>query len=294
MREFADWVWARLVAREVDGLLDYRRRAPDAARAHPTEEHLLPLYVALGAAGDDFAAERVHAGIDDYVLAMDAYAFTTDAALIAPLLTAPLNESPSRSKEPTMNKFATISAIAAIVAGLATPAFAAPETYVIDPTHTYPRFSYSHLGLSTQLSRFDKTTGTVVLDKAAQDRFGGHRHRHDVGGHGLRHVQRAHPGARTSWTRPGTRPRPSSRPRSTFEGDKPAAIDGHLTIKGVTRPVTLKVSNFVNMLHPMLKKDAIGADASDVIKRSDFNAGKYAPNVGDEVTISIALEAVKP
>lgn len=84
VREFADWVWARLVAREVDGLLDYRRRAPDAARAHPTEEHLLPLYVALGAAGDDFAAERVHAGIDDYVLAMDAYAFTTDAALIAP------------------------------------------------------------------------------------------------------------------------------------------------------------------------------------------------------------------
>ena len=43
----------------------------------------------------------------------------------------------------------------------------------------------------------------------------------------------------------------------------------------------------------MQKKDAIGADASAVIKRSDFNAGKYAPNVGDEVTISIALEALQ-
>jgi len=83
VREFADWVWARLVEGELEGLLDYRRRAPDAARAHPTEEHLLPLYVAVGAAGDDFAAERIHAGIDDYVLAMDAYAFTTRAGATA-------------------------------------------------------------------------------------------------------------------------------------------------------------------------------------------------------------------
>jgi 4,5-DOPA dioxygenase extradiol len=77
VREFADWVWERLLARDVQGLLDYRSLAPDAARAHPTEEHLLPLYVALGAAGENFDAERVHAGIDDYVLAMDAYSLTT-------------------------------------------------------------------------------------------------------------------------------------------------------------------------------------------------------------------------
>ena len=83
VREFADWVWARLAEGELEALLDYRRRAPDAARAHPTQEHLVPLYVALGAAGDDFAAERVHAGIDDYVLAMDAYAFSTRAGAAA-------------------------------------------------------------------------------------------------------------------------------------------------------------------------------------------------------------------
>jgi 4,5-DOPA dioxygenase extradiol len=83
VRAFADWVWARLVEGNLDRLLDYRRRAPDAARAHPTEEHLLPLYVAVGAAGDDFAAERIHAGIDDYVLAMDAYTFTTRAGATA-------------------------------------------------------------------------------------------------------------------------------------------------------------------------------------------------------------------
>lgn len=76
VREFADWVWDRLEARDVDALLDYRRVMPAAPRAHPTEEHLLPLYVALGAGGDGFTAERVHAGIDDFVLAMDAFAFT--------------------------------------------------------------------------------------------------------------------------------------------------------------------------------------------------------------------------
>ncbi len=47
-------------------------------------------------------------------------------------------------------------------------AWAAPETYVIDSNHTLPRFSYSHFGYSTQLSRFDKTSGTIVLDKVAK------------------------------------------------------------------------------------------------------------------------------
>ena len=61
----------------------------------------------------------------------------------------------------------------------------------------------------------------------------------------------------------------------------------------MTKPVTLKVTHFVAMQHPMMKRDAIGANASAVIKRSEFNAGKYAPNVGDEVTITVSLEAIK-
>lgn len=77
VREFADWMWARIVARDTAALVNYRRLAPDAVRAHPSEEHLLPLFVALGAGGDSGAAQRFHAGIDDYVLAMDAYAFGT-------------------------------------------------------------------------------------------------------------------------------------------------------------------------------------------------------------------------
>jgi 4,5-DOPA dioxygenase extradiol len=75
VREFADWIWQHLEAGDLSALLDYRRQAPGAVRAHPTEDHLLPLYVALGAARLGTRAQRLHAGIDDYVLAMDAFAF---------------------------------------------------------------------------------------------------------------------------------------------------------------------------------------------------------------------------
>ena len=75
VREFTDWMADHLAARDIPALLDYRRQAPGAIQAHPTDEHLLPLYVALGAAGGPATIERFHAGIDDYVIAMDAYAF---------------------------------------------------------------------------------------------------------------------------------------------------------------------------------------------------------------------------
>lgn len=76
VREFSDWIAGRLAARDIPALLDYRRQGPGAVQAHPTDEHLLPLFVALGAAGDTKQAQRIHAGIDDYVIAMDAYAFS--------------------------------------------------------------------------------------------------------------------------------------------------------------------------------------------------------------------------
>ena len=75
VREFADWMATRLAAQDIPALLDYRRQAPGAVQAQPSDEHLLPLYVALGAAGEKAQAHRFHAGIDDYVIAMDAYSF---------------------------------------------------------------------------------------------------------------------------------------------------------------------------------------------------------------------------
>ncbi|MGB8052380.1 MAG: class III extradiol ring-cleavage dioxygenase [Azonexus sp.] len=75
VREFSDWLATRLATRDIPALLDYRRQAPGAVQAHPSDEHLLPLYVALGAGGETAQARRFHAGIDDYVIAMDAYSF---------------------------------------------------------------------------------------------------------------------------------------------------------------------------------------------------------------------------
>lgn len=70
------------------------------------------------------------------------------------------------------------------------------------------------------------------------------------------------------------------------------SIEGLLTIKGVTKPVTLTVTSFTAMEHPMVKKPAIGANAYTIIKRSEFGAGKYAPYVGDDVRIDIAVETI--
>lgn len=75
VRAFPEWMGNVLAKGDVETALDYRQRAPDAVRAHPTDEHLLPLYVALGAGGASATVRRVHAGVDDYVIAMDAYAF---------------------------------------------------------------------------------------------------------------------------------------------------------------------------------------------------------------------------
>lgn len=74
--EFADWLAARLAENDIANLLDYRHASPHGRHAHPSEEHLLPLFVALGAGGANCQPERFHAGVDDLVIAMDAYAFS--------------------------------------------------------------------------------------------------------------------------------------------------------------------------------------------------------------------------
>ncbi len=71
--DFAEWIAEKIAAHDVEALLDYRVRAPHAVRNHPTDEHLLPLFVALGAGGE--RGVRLHAETQFAVLALDAYAF---------------------------------------------------------------------------------------------------------------------------------------------------------------------------------------------------------------------------
>jgi len=72
---FADWLARTLAQDDEEALLAYRERAPGAVQAHPTEEHFLPLYIALGAAGPHAAAHRSYAGLEGAALSMDAYEF---------------------------------------------------------------------------------------------------------------------------------------------------------------------------------------------------------------------------
>ena len=188
-----------------------------------------------------------------------------------------------------MKRFAAL----ALATTLSLPVFAAPETYVIDPLHTFPKFEYSHFGYSLQQSRFDKTSGSITIDRVAKtgsaditidtrsvntgsELFNGH-----LKGDGFFDVEKFP----TITFKSGS---------FKFDGDRLSAIDGNLTIKGITKPVTLAVTGFFCMPHPMSKKVACGANATTKLKRSDFNLAKYVPNVGDEITISVAIEAAKP
>jgi polyisoprenoid-binding protein YceI len=182
--------------------------------------------------------------------------------------------------------------ILAVAAFFSAAALSAPATFNTDPNHTFVRFSYNHMGFTTQEQRFNKVSGTVTLDEAAKtgavdividaksidtgsDLFNGHIQGEDY---------------------LDTTNFPTATFKSTavkFSGLRPASIDGNLTIKGITKPVTLTVTSYTHGPN-MMKKDAIGADATTTVKRSDFNMGKYVPMVGDDVKISISIEAYQP
>ena len=140
-----------------------------------------------------------------------------------------------------MKNIAKLSAALALFAAVSTSALAAPETYNVEGTHTFPTFSYNHMGLSTQISKFTKTSGTVVYDAAAKTGsvditidmtsvetgvavFNGH-----IQGDGFLDTAKF----------------PTATFKSTkvvFEGDRPTAIEGNLTIKGVTKEAKFNCS----------------------------------------------------
>jgi len=180
----------------------------------------------------------------------------------------------------------------AIAASFSAAVFAAPETYMIDGAHTMPRFEYSHMGFSEQLSRFDKAAGSVTIDRAAKT--GSVDVTIDAKSVNTGSTQFNEHIQSKDFLDTATFPTITFKSTSVkFNGDAVASVDGALTIKGVTKPVTLNVVSFKCMPHPMLKKEACGATATTVIKRSEFNAGMYAPLVSDEVTLTLPIEAIK-
>jgi polyisoprenoid-binding protein YceI len=181
-------------------------------------------------------------------------------------------------------------ALSALLAVATFPALAA-EKYEIDPTHTQVQFTYSHLGFSNITGRFDQMQGDFRFDVAdptqssvsitipvqsistGVDKLDEHLLKADF------FDAAQFPTA--TFTSTGV----------TAAGEGKLAVAGDLTIHGVTRPVVLDVT--INKIgeHPMRKRPAAGFDARATLKRSDFGVGAYVPMVGDEVTLSITVEA---
>ena len=181
--------------------------------------------------------------------------------------------------------------LAAVLAATSFAA-AAADTYDLEPNHTFPRFAISHLGFSTFHGQFNKTSGTATIDTAKKT--GSVDVTIDVSSISTG-VDKLNEHLKTPDFFDAAK-YPTITFKSTsfkFDGDKLDAVTGDLTMHGVTKPVTLEVEHFVCKDHPMMKKPACGADLEAKIKRSDWGISTYVPLVGDEVELTIEVEAIK-
>lgn len=183
----------------------------------------------------------------------------------------------------------------AVACLLLLPAFAsaAPVDYELDPMHTFPSFEADHMGISFWRGKFNRSSGTMTLDKAAG------RGTVDVVididsvdfGLAEMHEQAV---ASTFFD-------VAKFPQATYRGQlvdfvdgAPTRVAGELTLHGVTRPVELEIKRFKCVPHPVLKRELCGADASTVIQRDEFglDAGKdYGFSM--DVALRIQMEAVQ-
>ncbi|WEN16914.1 YceI family protein [Rhodanobacter sp. AS-Z3] len=174
-----------------------------------------------------------------------------------------------------------------------TAVHATTVTYNIDPDHTYPSFEADHLGgLSVWRGKFNRSSGTVTLDKLAGTGTVNvvvDMHSADFGQDQLNDVAQGKDLFESA-----------KYPQATYQGqlagfvdNKPTRVDGTLTLHGVSQPLVLKINSFKCMPHPLLKREVCGADALATFQRDAFgmDAGKsYGFNM--TVTLRIQVEAI--
>lgn len=184
--------------------------------------------------------------------------------------------------------------IAALVAGTAaTAAYAAPEAYTLDPSHSQIVFSYNHLGFSTTYGMYSGFEGEIMFDAEAPADSS---------------VTVSFPTASliTGWDERtqhfltadffGAEEAPEISFVSTgieVTGETTGVITGDLTINGVTKSIALDAEMTQMGDHPMAGKPWVGFNATTTVVRSDFDMGQYAPYVSDEVQVMISIEAMK-
>ena len=188
---------------------------------------------------------------------------------------------------------ARVAALLATLALMISTSTVHAQTYNIDPGHTYPSFEADHLGLSFWRGKFTKTSGKVVLDRgsstggsieitidASSIDFGHAKMNENARGKDMFNVEQF--------------PIVTYKSRALkFEGEKLVAVEGDMTLLGVTKPMPLKVSHFKCMMHPMLKREVCGVDASARFDRSDYGLSYGVPRFSPEVKLQIQAEAVR-
>jgi polyisoprenoid-binding protein YceI len=189
-------------------------------------------------------------------------------------------------------KFTFAIAAAVVAAG---SAIAAPVKYTIDSSHTYPSIETDHFGgLSTFRGKFNSTSGTVVLDReagsgtlevtidAASIDLGNDKLNEHIKADAAMLDTKKFPTATYSGK------------LTKFINGAPTEVDGTLTLRGVSKPVTLKIAQFGCRPHPMQKKEVCGAHATGTINRADFGAD-YGKAYGFKMDtkLDIQVEAMK-
>lgn len=164
------------------------------------------------------------------------------------------------------------------------------ETYTIDPRHSFTSFELDHLGLSMASGRFDKMSGTISYDPAAKT--GSADVRIEVASVTSGDAERDAHLLKPEFFDAATHPAITFKSTAfRFEGEMLAAVEGDLAIRGVTKPVTLKVNRIVCKPHPLTKVPSCAANAEAKTKRSEFGVSAYLPGIGDDVTLHLAVEA---
>ena len=190
-----------------------------------------------------------------------------------------------------MTKFSLLAVFAAI--GFTAAAHAESATYALDPSHSFASWEIPHFGTSTNRGRFNKTSGTVTIDKAAKTGSldvtvdttsldtGTAAFTKHISSEEILNVA-ANPTAHLVAS------------KFVFNGDKVAEIDGQLTLNGKTNPIVLKAQNYNCYMSPMVKREVCGGDFDATIVRSQYGVN-YGLNYGfpDSVHLVIQVEAVK-
>ncbi|NIE86487.1 MULTISPECIES: YceI family protein [unclassified Burkholderia] len=182
-----------------------------------------------------------------------------------------------------------IMAAGALAAALSIPAMAAPVTYQLDPSHTYPSFETDHFGgLSVWRGKFDTSSGTVTIDRAA----------HTGSVEVTTKIASIHTGSAKldehvqtpDFFDAAKYPDATFKGTLKFDGDKPVAAVGNLTLHGVTKPLTLTINSFKCMQHPMLKREVCGVDAAGEFNRDEFGVD-YGKAYGFKMQTKLLITA---